>query len=99
MFDVTGPGLNPSPDINVSNVRLQDMFCHVARSWRAINLKRLLPSNNPGGQDQVGKAQSVIGVEMSEKSDPEVYCFQPSDSSLASSRCLPDDPGAKINKI
>src|ERR1700731_3586187 len=99
MFDVTGPGFNPSPYVNVSPVRLQEMFCHVACSWWAINLKRLLPSNNPGRQDQVGKAQSVIGVEMSEKSDPEVYCFQPSDSSLASSRSLPDDSGAKINEI
>jgi hypothetical protein len=38
-------------------------------------------------------------MEVGEKADPEVYRFQPSDTFLASSRSLPDDPGAKVNKI
>ncbi len=36
---------------------------------------------------------------MSEKGDPEVYCFQSSDAFLARSRGLPDDSSAKINEI
>src|ERR1700681_3622532 len=93
------PDLDPGPDVNVSLVRLEDMFCHCAGSRGAVNLKWFLPSHDPGREDQVGEAQSVIGVEMSEKADPEVYSFQPSDAFLASSRSLPDDPGAKINEI
>ena len=38
-------------------------------------------------------------MEVGEKADPEVYRFQPSDTFLASSRSLPDDPGAKVNEI
>lgn len=36
---------------------------------------------------------------MSEKADPEVCWFQPSDALLAGSRSLPDDSGAKVNEI
>ena len=36
---------------------------------------------------------------MSEKADPEVCWFQPSDAFLAGSRSLPDDSGAKVNEI
>ena len=99
MFDVPSLALNLRPDVDVLLVRLEDMFRHVAGSWRAINLKWFLPSHNPGREDQVREAERVIGMEMGEKADPEVYWFQSSDTFLASSRSLPDDPGAKINEI
>jgi hypothetical protein len=38
-------------------------------------------------------------MEVSEKADPEIYWFQSSDTFLASSRSLPDNPSAKINEI
>src|SRR5207344_3410792 len=75
------------------------MLRHVAGSRWAINLKRFLPSHNPRRQDQVREAESVIRMQVGEKADPEVYRFQPSDTFFASSRSLPDDPGAKVNQI
>ena len=45
------------------------------------------------------EAESVIRMEVGEKADPEVYRFQPSDTFLASSRSLPNDPSAKVNEI
>jgi hypothetical protein len=38
-------------------------------------------------------------MEVGEKADPEVCRFQTSDTFLASSRSLPDDPGAKVDEI
>src|ERR1019366_3474379 len=76
-----------------------DMLRHVAGSWRAINLKWFLPSHNPGRKDYVRETERVIGMQMGEKTDPEVYRFQPLDTFLVSRRSLPNDPGAKIDEI
>src|SRR5215471_14167081 len=64
------------------------MLRYVAGSRRAINLKWFLPSHNPRRQNQVREAESVIRMEV-----------QPSDTFLASSRSLPNDPSAKVNEI
>src|ERR1039457_6317163 len=88
----------PSPDLNVSLVRLEDMLRHVTGSWRAINLKWFLSSHNPGREDYVRETEGVIGMQMGEKTDPEAYRIQPPDTFLASRRSLPNDPRAKSTR-
>jgi hypothetical protein len=87
-------------NLYVRCVRLLQMSSHRSDTQRAIDLERLTPTDDPGGQDEIRISQGVIGVKMSNEQSGKTSGIERFHSELLSRRLrLAYNAGSRIEQV
>src|SRR5713226_194344 len=86
--------------LNVNPIRLQNVLGHRLQSSRTVHFERCAPTGGPSGQDEIRITSRVIGVEVRDKSYPQVGGLKRRDVSVENSRLgATHDTWSEIHEI
>jgi hypothetical protein len=96
-------GVQPAvlrPGLEIGAVRLEQMLRHLLDPVRSIDLQRQPSPEDPRCQHQIGKAGSVVGVQVRHEHDAQVDRIERGHSALHHRRLgAPDDAGADVDEV